>query len=327
MLMDTIRLAVDVESGDFGGHVMVRGVLDAMVKSETPLKVFLCGNQAAIGRILDEEKDAAQQVRDNISIVHCPERDRALDKSRILLWRHRANAAIIRCVTLQKEGAVDASVSAGDTAILMAAALFILGRRRGAPRPALAAFLPTMKQKPVLLLDVGANLRCRKEHLAAFAFMGIEYLSLLCEKKFPSVALLNVGKEKVKGFASLRDADRLLRRKCPEYTGFIEGNQVLSGDADVVVCDGFAGNALLKTCESIHLLIGAVIGRENPGLRAEIQRCTPELDPENYGAVPFLGIRGIVLKAHGGSSPRAITSAVAAAAQAVQRNRVKNLFA
>ncbi|MBN2188432.1 MAG: hypothetical protein JW699_03180, partial [Chitinispirillaceae bacterium] len=223
-------------------------------------------------------------------------------------------------------GAVDASISAGDTAILMAAALFILGRRKGAPRPALGAFLPTMKQKPVLLLDVGANLKCRKEHLAAFALMGIEYISLLCGKEFPSVALLNVGKEKVKGFASIRDADRLLRKKCPAYTGFIEGDRVLSGDADVVVCDGFAGNALLKTCESIHLLIAAVIGRERPGLLAEIQRCTPELDPENYGAVPFLGIRGIVLKAHGGSSPKAITSAVSAAAQAVLRNRTTSMF-
>jgi glycerol-3-phosphate acyltransferase PlsX len=327
MLMDTIRLAVDVESGDFGGRVMVKGVLDAMQKSELPLQVFLCGNQAAIGRILDEEKDAALRFRDSVSIVHCPERAPALDKNRIFVWRHRANASIIRCVTLQKEGAVDASISAGDTAILLAAALFILGRRKGAPRPALAAFLPTMKQKPVLLLDVGANLKCRKEHLTAFALMGIEYISLLCEKQFPSVALLNVGKEKVKGFASIRDADRLLRRKCPEYIGFIEGDQVLSGAADVVVCDGFAGNALLKTCESIHLLIAAVVGRERPGLLAEIQRCTPELDPENYGAVPFLGIRGIVLKAHGGSSPKAITSAVSAAAQAVQRNRKKNLFA
>ena len=324
--MDTIRLAVDVESGDFGGRVMVRGVLDAMQKSESPLQVFLCGNQAAIGRILDEEKEAAYRFRDSISLVHCPERVPALDKSRIFVWRHRGNASIIRCVTLQKEGAVDASISAGDTAILMAAALFILGRRKGAPRPALAAFLPTMKQKPMLLLDVGANLKCRKEHLTAFAFMGIEYISLLCEKKFPSVALLNVGKEKVKGFASIRDADRLLRRKCPEYIGFIEGNQVLSGEADIVVCDGFAGNALLKTCESIHLLIAAVIGRERPGLLAEIQRCTSVLDPENYGAVPFLGIRGIVLKAHGGSSPKAITSAVSAAAQAVQRNRTHNLF-
>lgn len=326
--MEKIRLAVDVESGDFGCQVMVKGVLDAMRTSESPLQMVLCGNQAAIGRVLSEEGDAAtQRFRESITIVHCPERVSVLDRRRVWAWRKRAKASIIRCISLQKEGTVDASISAGDTTILLGAALFILGRRKGAPRPVLAAFLPTMQKKPVLLLDVGANLKCRKEHLAAFAFMGIEYISSLCEKPFPSVALLNVGKEQAKGFASIRDADRLLRKKCPEYTGFIEGDRVLAGDADVVVCDGFAGNALLKTCESINMLIAAVIGSEKPELLAEIQRCTSVLDPENYGAVPFLGIKGIVLKAHGGSSRKAIASAVQAAVQAVQRNRKNNLFA
>jgi len=320
--MEKVRLAVDVESGDFGCRVTLKGVLDAMYSIESPLQVYLCGNQAAIGRVLAEEGERAERFRESISIVHCPERVSALDRRRIWVWRHRANASIIRCITLQKEGTVDASISAGDTAILMGAALFILGRKKGAPRPALAAFLPTMQKKPVLLLDVGANLKCRKEHLTAFAFMGIEYISSIYDKKFPSVALLNVGKEKIKGFASIRDADRLLRKKCPEYIGFIEGNQVLSGEADVVVCDGFSGNALLKTCESIHLLIAAVIGREKPELLDELQRYTSVLDPENYGAVPFLGIKGIVLKAHGGSSPRAIASAVLAAERAVRRNHL-----
>jgi glycerol-3-phosphate acyltransferase PlsX len=324
--VEKMRLAVDVESGDFGCRVTIKGVLDAMESSGSPPQVFLCGNEAAIGRVLAEEGDAAQRFRDSIAIVHCPERIGALDRQRIWAWRHRANASIIRCITLQKEGKVDASVSAGDTAILMSAALFILGRRKGAPRPALAAFLPTMQRKPVLLLDVGANLKCRKEHLAAFAFMGLEYISSMYEKKFPSVALLNVGKEKVKGFTSIRDADKLLRKKCSEYIGFIEGNQVLSGVADVVVCDGFAGNALLKTCESIHLLIAAVIERERPELLKEVQRHTSVLDPENYGAVPFLGIKGIVLKAHGGSSPKAIASAVCAAERSARLNQSKHLW-
>jgi phosphate acyltransferase len=323
---EKIRIAVDVESGDFGCRVTVKGVLDAMQSSVAPLHVSLCGNQAAIGRSIEEEGAAADRFRDNITIVHCPDRVTSLERGRIWVWKHRTNASIIRCITLQKEGMVDASVSAGDTAILMAASLFILGRRKGALRPALAAFLPTMQKKPVLLLDVGANLKCRKEHLAAFAFMGIEYIGSMYDMPFPSVALLNVGKEKIKGFASIRDADRILHKRCPEYIGFIEGNQVLSGEADVVVCDGFAGNALLKTCESIHLLIAAVIRREKPEFLGELQRYTSVLDPENYGAVPFLGIKGIVLKAHGGSSPRAIASAVLAAERAVQLRETKRLF-
>jgi glycerol-3-phosphate acyltransferase PlsX len=318
--MERTRLAVDVESGDFGCRVTIRGVLDALHTSESPPHIILCGDQATIEQILSEEAEAARPFRDHLAIVHCPDRVTPHERRRIWVWRHRRNSSIIRCITLQKEGKVDASVSAGDTAILMSAALFILGRRKGAPRPALGAFLPTMQKKPVLLLDVGANLKCRKEHLTAFAFMGLEHVGLMYDKKFPSVALLNVGREKIKGFASIRDADKVLRRKCPGYIGFIEGNQVLSGEADVVVCDGFAGNTLLKTCESIHLLIASVLEREKPELLGEVRRYTAVLDPENYGAVPFLGIKGIVLKAHGGSSPRSIASAVLAADRAVRRN-------
>ncbi len=321
-----VRLAVDAQSGDYGCRVTIKGVLDAFAASGTGFQVYLCGDSTAIERALADEGERAARCRDRITLVHCPDRITSRERGRIWAWRQRTGAPIIRCITLQKEGVVDASVSAGDTAVLLGAALFILGRRRGAPRPALAAFLPTMQNKPVLLLDVGANLKCRKEHLAAFALMGIEYVGAMCEKQYPSVGLLNVGKEKVKGFSAIGDANKILRRKCPEYIGYIEGNEVLSGRADVVVCDGFAGNALLKTCETFHSLIASVIERKRPDLLGEIRQHLSALDPENYGAVPFLGIKGIVLKAHGGSSPKAIASAVAAAVQAVRRNAALRLF-
>ena len=145
-------------------------------------------------------------------------------------------------------------------------------------------------------------------------------------EEIPLCGPAECGKEKVKGFSAIGDANKLLRRKCPEYIGYMEGNEVLSGRADVVVCDGFAGNALLKTCETFHSLIASVIERKQPDLLGEIRQYLSVLDPENYGAVPFLGIKGIVLKAHGGSSPKAIASAVAAALQAVRRNVVDRLF-
>ena len=321
-----VHLAVDAQSGDYGCRVTIKGVIDAFSAAESPFHIHLCGDQVAIERALAEEADRVAQFRDRITIIHCPDRITSRERRRIWAWRHRTGASIIRCITLQKERIVDASVSAGDTAILLGAALFILGRRKGASRPALAAFLPTMQNKPVLLLDVGANLKCRKEHLTAFAMMGIEYVGAMCEKRYPSIGLLNVGKEKVKGFSAIGDANKMLYRKCPEYIGYIEGNEVLSGRADVVVCDGFAGNALLKTCESFHALIASVIEKNRPDLLGEIRRYTSVLDPENYGAVPFLGIKGIVLKAHGGSSPKAIASAVAAALQAAQRNKIGGLF-
>lgn len=320
------RLAIDVDSGDFGTQVVVKGVLDALQSSEAPFQALLCGDEEEISRVLLDEAERAAPFRGNITVVHCRDKVKASEIRPIWAWRQRKNASIIRCITLQKKRIVDASVSAGDTAVLLGAALFILGRRKGAPRPALAAFLPTMQRKPVLLLDVGANLKCRKEHLTGFALLGIEYVSAMSARKFPTVALLNVGLEKVKGYASIRDADKLLRRKCPEYIGYIEGNRVLSGEADVVVCEGFAGNALLKTVESFRQLLESVMEGERPELLAELRQYTAVLDPELYGAVPFLGIRGIVFKAHGSSSIRAIASAVLAAERTVRLAEQNSVF-
>jgi phosphate acyltransferase len=324
--MERIRLAVDVESGDFGAEIVLAGVAEALQRSETCFKVFLCGDKGEIEKILRTDKGGAGRFNDDLEIVHCPDRVTAQEQHRIRVWKEMRNASIIRCITLQKEGAVDASVSAGDTAILLGGALFILGRRKSALRPALAAFLPTTAKKGALLLDVGANLNCRKEHLVSFAIMGREYLIAMGDCATPRVALLNVGSEQIKGTDVIGEADKILRRKCPGYAGFIEANHVFSGGADVIVSDGFAGNVLLKTGESFHMLMKSVLDKK-PSMLASLKEEMAILDAENYGAVPFLGIRGIVLKAHGRSSPRAIASALLAAEAAVLRNRSNGLFA
>ncbi|MBN1129634.1 MAG: hypothetical protein JXA71_11640, partial [Chitinispirillaceae bacterium] len=192
--------------------------------------------------------------------------------------------------------------------------------------PALAAFLPTTGNRGALLLDVGANVICRKEHLVSFAFMGREYVAAMSGITTPRIAMLNVGSEQVKGTSVIGEADKILRRKCPGYAGFIEANQVFSGGADVIVSDGFAGNVLLKTGESFHSLLKSVF-EKRPDILAGLKEEMAILDAESYGAVPFLGIKGIVLKAHGRSSTRAITSALFAAQAAVLRNRSDRLFA
>jgi glycerol-3-phosphate acyltransferase PlsX len=324
--METVRLAVDVESGDFGARVTVKGVLDALQKSDIRMHIYVCGNRSKIKRILAEEGEPRSRFRDNLEIVHCSERVVALKQRRVRAWKDAQNASIIRCITLQKEGIVEASISAGDTAMLLGGALFILGRRKNAIRPALAAFLPTTGNHGALLLDVGANVICRKEHLVSFAMMGREYVAAMSGIVKPRIAMLNVGSEQVKGTSVIGEADKILRRKCPGYAGFIEANQVFSGGADVIVSDGFAGNVLLKTGESFHSLLKSVFEKRQDilaGLREEMAI----LDSESYGAVPFLGIKGIVLKAHGRSSARAITSAIFAAQAAVLRNRSDRLFA
>jgi glycerol-3-phosphate acyltransferase PlsX len=317
--MNSVRLAVDVESGDYGPRVVLSGIMYARLSVAQPFRVYICGNRRRIETVIDE-LGAAEKLGD-VEIVECND---IIDpgERRASVWKQQTGAAIIRCITLQKEGVVDASISAGDTAILMGAALFILGRSEGALRPVLAAFLPTVKKKPVLLLDVGANLNCRAEHLASFAMLGERYISRFRGVPSPVVALLNIGKEAVKGTRVISDAGMLLSGRCTGYTGFIEGNDVLTGDADVVVCDGFAGNILLKACESIHRLAGSVLGKAAV-LDVEYKKKMMILDPENYGAVPFLGINGTVLKAHGGSSSRAIANAIATAITAVNRHAVR----
>ncbi len=313
--MNSIRLAIDAESGDFGPRIIISGILEARLLNDHPFKVYICGNRHRIEGVI-EELDTKDQLGD-YEIIDCND---IIDpgEKRANVWKKQTNASIIRCITLQKENVVDASISAGDTAILMGAALFILGRSEGALRPVLAAFLPTVKKKPVLLLDVGANLNCRADHLVSFAMLGDRYMSRFLDMPFPSITLLSVGKEAVKGTRIIADADKILKEKYRNYKGFIEGNDVLAGEAEIVVCDGFCGNVLLKACESFHQLAASILGEQMTKDLA-FKNKMMVLDPENYGAVPFLGIKGTVLKAHGGSSSRAIANAINTASTAVNR--------
>jgi len=306
-----VRLAVDVDSGDFGPEAMVRGVIAARLAASEPFAVCLCGNEGRIKRVLGEIGGDADKCE--FTVEHCPDEISEGDR-RTTVWKTKRGASIVRCVTLQKEGAADASVSAGDTGVLIGSALFILGRAEGVTRPTLAAFIPTPK-KPVLITDVGANISCRAELLAGFAKLGCEYVSRVRGGKAPKVALLNVGSEPHKGPPAVRTAAELLK-DYENYVGFIEGNKVFSGEADVVVCDGFVGNALLKACESFYALTSEFLA-DSRDTYERLSQKIGALNPENYGAVPFLGIKGTVLKAHGGSSVASIKSAVLTAVKAV----------
>jgi len=307
-----VRLAVDADSGDFGPEAMARGVIAARLAAAEPFAVRLCGEEGRLRRVLAGIGEDAERC--GFEIEHCTETVSEGDK-RSTAWKTKKGASIVRCVALQKEGAADASVSAGDTGVLIGAALFILGCEEGVPRPALAAFVPTPK-KPVLIMDVGANIDCRAELLAGFAKLGCEYVSRVRGGKAPRAALLNVGSESHKGPPEVRAAAEILSGY-ENYAGFIEGNKVFSGEADVVVCDGFTGNALLKTCESFYALTAEYLAGDKETLKRLSQKIGA-LNPENYGAVPFLGVKGTVLKAHGGSSVTSIKNAVLTAVKAVK---------
>lgn len=311
-----IRLAIDGESGDFGPKVILSGIVEAKKSIDKNIKFFICGSRQKLEHAIKEL--GIEKELEDCEIVECSE---MVDpgKKRASVWKTQKDTSIIRCITLQKEGLADASISAGDTGILMGASLFILGRKEGVSRPALAARLPTIKKKPVLLLDVGANLSCRAEHLVSFAELGDFYLQRVAKVTSPSIGLLTIGKESIKGTKEIGIAHSKLKDKKLNYIGFIEGSDILAGDVDIVVCDGFCGNIVLKLCESFHKLIRAVIDHNS-----EIEKKISIFDPENYGAVPFLGIKGTVLKAHGSSSPRAIANAIHTAINNVISNREGN---
>lgn len=312
------RLAIDVMSGDYGSSVIIQGIIEARRLCREQFVVHLCGDAKRIHESFNNLGVSKKEYGSDLVIEHCWENISSQDiPSRV--WKNKVNSSIIRCISLQKEGYVDASISAGDTGILMGAAIFILGRLESVARPALAAFLPTTRPRPSLLLDVGANLNCRVNHLVTFGLMGYRYYKNFFGIKTPRVALLNIGKEPSKGTNVIIEAGKELRKTCIGYMGFIEGSGVLLGEADVIVCDGFMGNVLLKACESFHLLAQTVLG-QNKKLMEQIFDNMAILNPENYGAVPLVGIKGTVLKAHGWSSSKAIANAIVTALTAVKKN-------
>jgi glycerol-3-phosphate acyltransferase PlsX len=313
----TSRLAIDVMSGDYGSSVIIEGLVEAIRIYPEPFIVHLCGNKEKIRTDLKnagiEEKDYGEKF----VLEHCTDVIDSHD-SPAKAWKKKSNSSIVKCIVLQDEGVVDASMSAGDTGMLMGAAIFILGRLKGIGRPALAAFLPNAKKRSSLILDVGANLNCRPGHLV---LLGYRYIKKFLDMPYPKVALLNIGEEPYKGTKNIYEADKELKRSCSGYTGFIEGSGVLLGEADVIVCDGFVGNVLLKACESIHVLARTFLGQDQKAMDT-IKGNMEILNPENYGAVPLLGIKGIVLKAHGCSSSKAISNAIITALTAIKKNIV-----
>jgi glycerol-3-phosphate acyltransferase PlsX len=230
-------------------------------------------------------------------------------------------------VRLVRDRAADGFVTAGNTGAAMVAALFGLGRLAGVERPALATIFPTQKGH-CLILDVGANADCRPEHLYQFAIMGEGYARLVLGNPRPVVGLLSNGEEESKGSKLVQEAHALLRDADLNFAGNVEGKDIPRGLIDVVVCDGFVGNVLVKFAEGIgeltFSLIREEIGRSPVGivgallLRPAFRRIRRRVDYQEYGGAPLLGVRGTVIVAHGRSGPRAIRNALRIAGQAAQ---------
>ncbi|MCR4398453.1 MAG: phosphate acyltransferase PlsX [Firmicutes bacterium] len=306
-------VAVDAMGGDHAPEAPVRGAVEAARTMGIP--VCLVGDGEKIRAVMDAMPDGAgRDARDLVTVRHASEVV-AGDDQPVAAIRRKKDSSMAVALAMVRDGEASAVVSAGNTGALMAGGVLILGRVEGVDRPALSTILPTENGKGVLMLDVGANVDSKPEHLVQFAVMGSVYASRVLGWKPVSVALLNIGSEQGKGCETVREAFTRLRAR-GDFAGNVEAKDVLSGGVNVVVCDGFAGNVFLKTLEGAAEMIFKSLKKEiGKGylsklgalmLKPAFAGLKARLDYSEYGGAPLLGLKKACIKCHGRSGPRAI---------------------
>lgn len=301
----------------------IEGAVQALGKSGSDLEIVLVGDQGVLEGELSRHSDYPLH---RLSIVHAPDRI-VPGESPAQAVRKKPRSSIVMGVKLQKDGAADAFVSGGSTGAVMAASLLFLRPLQGVDRPAIGTVLPT-SAKPTLLLDAGANVDCKPQHLVQFSHLGRIYAQDLLGVENPRIGLLNIGEEPEKGNELSVEAHRLLAAEDLNFIGNIEGREIIRGGSDVVVCDGFAGNLILKFYESVAEFIMGLLKRELEAQHVEtldLRRIFRSLDYTEYGGAPLLGVNGVTIITHGSAPPKAISSAVNAAAQAVRSSMVTHM--
>jgi len=309
-----ITVAIDAMGGDHGPHVTVPAALKAL-KQDDALNIVLVGLSDAIEAELHVQKVS---VGPRLRIHHASEVV-SMDESPQSALKNKKDSSMRVAINLVKSGEAHACVSAGNTGALMATARFVLKTLPGIDRPAIASTLPSEKGH-TYMLDLGANADCTPEHLLQFAIMGAMLVSCVEHKERPTVGLLNIGSEDIKGNEVVKQAGELLRASHLNFYGNVEGNDIYKGTTDVVVSDGFVGNVALKASEGLAHMMGGFLMEEfkrnaftklaaliaMPVLRAFKRR----LDPRCYNGASFLGLHGIVVKSHGGADSFAFLHAI-----------------
>lgn len=304
-----VRIAVDAMGGDNAPGVEVEGALEAALEAGGALEVVLVGRSESVG----PELSARARPDLPVSVVHADEVIE-MGESPASAVRKKRGASIIVATELHKRGEVDGVVSAGNTGAVVASSLLGLGMLPSVRRPAIASLFPTVKE-PSVVLDVGASVDSKPSDLFEFAMMGDVFAHYVLGREEPRVALMNIGEESSKGSDLVQQAHRLLCQSPLNFIGNVEGRSFLRGKADVVVCDGFVGNVMLKLTEGVlDILTNALSG---DGQREVLASLARQLDYAEYGGAPLLGVNGVVIIAHGSSSPKAIKNAIKVAARFV----------
>jgi len=311
------RIAVDAMGGDHAPQAPIAGALLALAELPAQHHIQLIGRSAPVTAELDallsDEFAAYAPHRSRISIVDAPDVIEMTDKPTVAL-RGKQQSSMVIGLRRVVEGLADGFISAGNTGAQMAASTVLLKLHPGLTRPAIGTIFPTARQ-PVLMLDAGANVDCSAEELVQFARIGDVYARHLLGRTSPAVGLLSIGEEAEKGNAVVKEAHQLLRKADLNFIGNIEGRDIPNGECegsplDVIVCDGFVGNVLLKFYESVAPMLIGMVAR-SAGLDADtVTRSLKHLDVDEYGGAPLLGVRGVSIISHGSSSPRALKNAI-----------------
>lgn len=327
-----VRLAIDAMGGDHGLSVTIPAAL-SFLKQHADARLLLVGQPDAIAARLATESSYTSDgaLASRLTIVPASEVV-TMDDPPAQALRSKRDSSMRIAIEQVKQGHADACVSAGNTGALMAMSRFVLKMLDGIDRPAIASQLPNARGRVTTMLDLGANVDCSAEHLLQFAVMGSALVSVLEGKESPTIGLLNIGEEAIKGNDVVKEAAELIRSTTLNFHGNVEGNDIYAGTVDVVVCDGFVGNVVLKTSEGLAQMLSGFIREaftRNWATKAAaliampvLRRFRHQIDHRRYNGAALIGLRGIVVKSHGSADATAFEAALRRAADAARNNLI-----
>jgi glycerol-3-phosphate acyltransferase PlsX len=319
------RIALDAMGGDYAPDAAIAGALHAILELAPEHTLQLVGPldvmRERVSALSTGDLAPAAALAERLELIEATEVIEMSDKPTAAL-RNKPNSSMVVGLKLQTEGRSDAFISAGNTGAQMAASTVLLKLHAGLTRPAIATLFPTAR-KPLVVLDSGANVDCSAHELVQFARLGSVYAEDVLGRHNPIVGLLSIGEEAEKGNAVVKEANQLLRSAGVNFQGNIEGRDLPAGASDrgpidVVVCDGFVGNVVLKFYEGVIPMILELLKRDSGIDMSRVMTALSALDSSAYGGAPLLGVKGVSMICHGNSSPRAIKNAIAAAVRAVE---------
>ena len=321
-MSEKIRVAVDAMGGDFAPGNEIDGAIMALDKKKDELEVILVGKKDIIETELAKRNYSGKSIR----IVNADEVV-MMEDSPTESYKTKPNSSLVVSLNIQKEGEADATIGAGNTGAMMAASVLKLGRIKGVGRPTIGALFPN-DNGYTMLFDVGASVDCKAQHLLEYGVMGSIYMSRVLGINNPSVGLLNVGEEKSKGNELTFEAYDLMEKSDLNFAGNVEGRDILDGKIDVIVCDGFTGNIILKFAESVPSTLRSkfrkyasqnIFKKVWVGMMYKtLKTIMSDFDYQNYGGVPLLGVNGVSIIGHGKSTPKAIMNMILTAMNVIK---------